>query len=302
MKKVAVFLLTMAIILGIYVPCFADEGAPSPTTPEDVVIVDDKPGTEPTIIIKPEKTDDEPIEHVIEIEVHSFLYKDEIKDEFAKQQLEEAYRQISSLDDISNLVPDEIEQIAHKYGAETKDLVVRDLFDVSAYIDGEQIDQSKDSTYSFTLHAQNLDNFICLLVYHNDEWHVVENVEVLKDEELLKVVTDELSPFAIVVATKYDYNNEIPSGCTIHYFIMFTTIITFVLTQIIRRKDSNTKQIIRRNVLIRDILCLISLLVSVIFYIFNNCEYDIYALIAEVLVVAIAFIYSHPFSKDNKDE
>ena len=301
MKKIAVFLLTMAIIIGIYVPCFADEGAPSPITPEDVVIVDDKPGTEPTIIINPEKTDDEPIEYEVEIEVHSFLYKDEIKDEFAKQQLEEAYRQISTIDNISNLVPDKIEEISHKYGAETKDLVVRDLFDVSAYIgDGEQIDQN--GTYSFTLHAQNLDNFICLLVYHNDEWHVVENVEVLKDEELLKVETDELSPFAIVVATKYDYNNEIPSGCTNHYFIMFTTIITFVLTQIIRRKDSNTKQIIRRNVLIRDILCLISLLVSVIFYIFNNCEYDIYALIAEIIVVAIAFIYSHPFSKDKNDK
>lgn len=305
MKKILVILLTMAFLLGIYVPCFADGYVPSPKPKDPIVVVDDDKDTgeteKPSVIIKPDEPEKEPEKHEIEIEVHSYQYIDDIKNEESKKQLKHAYDEIASLDDVSKLVPDEIEQLAHSLGAETTDLVVRDLFDVSAYLEGEELDDTLDSEYSFTLHADNLENFVCLLVYHNNEWKIVNNVEVLKDQDLLKVVTKELSPFAIIVASKFTYNGVI-KGCIWHLYIVITMLVTFVLAQFIRRKDTNTNQDKKKNILFRDILCLISLILSVIFYIFGTCKYDVYALIADIIIVTIVFIYNHPLGKDSDNE
>lgn len=306
MKKLVVILLTILFVMGIYVPCFALDD-PSPTIPEDIVVVDDddeeNPEIEkPSVIIIPTEPSKEPEEdvekHDIDVEVHFYQFIDEIENEETREQLKEAYEQISTIDDISNLVPGEIEEIAHSLGAETTDLVVRDLFDVSAFMNGEEIAQTGNEYYSFTLKAENLENFVCLLVYHDHEWHVVDNVEVLVKENLLKVITKELSPFAIVVATKFTYTAE-AHGCIWHLYIAITMLVTFVLTQFIRRKDENNR---KRNILIRDILCLISLILSIIFYIFGTCKYDIYALIADITIVIIVFVYSHPIKEDTDNE
>ena len=297
-RKTLLVLAILMIMVGNVLPVFAESNGfvKSIEVPEDVVIVD-----EPEIIVTPEKDEPivEPTEETFEIEVHSYQFIDEIESEESRNALIEAYEQISALDDISLLAPDEITEIAHEKGALTEDLVVRDLFDVTAYdeITGEAKNELPEGqSYSFTLGSENLDNFICLLVYHNNEWHVVKDVEVLADQNLLNVITNELSPFAIVVATAYRYKaNAI--GCIWHLFIIITLLISFVVVQLFRR-NNNDSQMIKRNIIIRDVICIVNLVLCLIFYILGTCKYDIYALIADIIIVIIATTYTHPNKKE----
>lgn len=289
MKKLLITLLSsILLITGMISPVFSDAFVPSIGVREDVELISD------SIIIEPDDC-------VYELIVTSYIDKDTIESDESKQQIQEAYEMILEAEDVSDLDEDIIE-IAHNLGAETEDLVVRDLFDVTMYHREESEHHSEAvhiKNVAFTIKAQDLDNFVCLLVYHDGKWDVVKNVEVIKDENLLNVLTEELSPFALIVATDYKYVAT-AHGCIWHLFIIITMIITFVLTNSIRRRDAETRDKKKKNIWIRDIICLISLILSIIFYIFGTCKYDIYALIAELIIIVITYVYSHPYNKDDE--
>ena len=294
MKKALISILTsILVITGICIPVFGDTDAfvPSITVREDVKLVSD-----PEIV--------EPDECVYELVVTPYIYKDLIEAEESREQLEIAYQSIISVDDVSQLNPSEITDVAHRLGVETEDLVVRDLFDVTMYHREKSLNHSQAvhvKNVQFTVETQDLENFVCLLVYAKGRWNVVKDVSVLKDKNLLNVLTEELSPFALVVASDYRYTGH-AWGCIWHLYIIITMCITFLLTNIIRKNSNDTRETKKRYILIRDILCLISLILSIIFYIFGTCKYDIYALIADIIVVTITFIYTHPHINSNEDE
>ena len=294
MKKALISILTsILVITGICIPAFGDTDAfvPSIIVREDVKLVSD-----PEIV--------EPDECVYELVVTPYIYKDLIESEESREQLEIAYQSIISVDDVSQLNPSEITDVAHRLDVETEDLVVRDLFDVTMYHREKSLNHSQAvhvKNVQFTVETQDLENFVCLLVYAKGRWNVVKDVSVLKDKNLLNVLTEELSPFALVVASDYRYTGH-AWGCIWHLYIIITMCITFLLTNIIRKNSNNTRETKKRYILIRDILCLISLILSIIFYIFGTCKYDIYALITDIIVVTITFIYTHPHINSNEDE
>lgn len=290
MKKVLISVfISILLVSGFISPAFCDTYVPSIMIRDDAELISD-----PIIV--------EPDECKYELVVSPYIKKDEIQSEQSKQELKEAYAQIYAANDVSELVPERITEIAHEMGVETEDLVVRDLFDVSEYHigTGERHDDNlhEEKVY-FEIKVQDLSNYVCLLVYHDGEWKVVEDVIALYDDNVLEVLTSELSPFALVVAIDFKYTAS-AHGCIWHLYICITMIITFLVTNIVRSKDSETREKKKKNILFRDIICLISLILSIIFYIFGTCKYDIYALIIDILIVIITFIYSHP--KYNKDE
>lgn len=294
MKKALISILTsILVITGICIPAFGDTDAfvPSITVREDVKLVSDP------IVVEPDKCLDELV-------VSPYMYMDGIESDESKELLKIAYESIAAVDDVADLDKEEITKIAHSLGVETKDLVVRDLFDVTIYnrdVSTNHSESDHKDIYEFTLQTQSLDNFVCLLVYANGKWNVVKDINVIKDKNLLKVITEELSPFALVVASDYRYTGH-AFGCIWHLYIIITMLITFLLTNIIRKNTNDTRETKKRYILIRDLICLISLILSIIFYIFGTCKYDVYALIADILIVTISFIYTHPHINSNEDE
>ena len=295
MKKILISLLTsILLITGAYLPVFCDENevfVPSITVREDIKLVSD-----PEII--------EPDECVYELVVTPYIYRDKIESEESRKLLEIAYESIVAVNDVADLNKNDITEVAHRLGVETEDLVVRDLFDVTMYNREKGVNHSQAvhvKNIQFTVEAQNLDNFVCLLVYAKGKWNVIDDVSVLKDRNLLNVFTEELSPFALVVASDYRYTGH-AFGCIWHLYIIITMLITFLLTNIIRKNTNDTRESKKRYILIRDLICLISLILSIIFYIFGTCKYDVYALIADILIVTISFIYTHPHINSNEDE
>lgn len=295
MKKILISILTaILLITGTYLPVFCDENevfVPSITVREDVELVSD-----PII--------EEPDECVYELVVTPYIYRDRIESQESRELLEIAYESIIAVDNVAELNESDITEVAHRMGAETEDLVVRDLFDVTMYNREKGVNHSQAvhvRNVQFTVETQDLSNFVCLLVYAKGKWTVVDDVSVLKDRNLLNVYTEELSPFALIVASDYRYTGH-AFGCIWHLYIIITMLITYVLTNLIRKNDKKTKESKKRYILIRDLICLISLILSIIFYIFGTCKYDVYALIADILIVTITFIYSHPHINSNEDE
>ena len=111
--------------------------------------------------------------------------------------IEGVYKQIVESPYLSALTEDLID-VAAKLGVEVKDLAVSDLFDVR-YI-GCDIHQYH-GIFRIKIKAETLDNFVCLLHFHEGEYHIVEDAKVTEDGDYLVFTTNKLSPFAIVVNT-----------------------------------------------------------------------------------------------------
>lgn len=292
MKKILISLLTsILLITGAYLPVFCDKNevfVPSITVREDVKLVSD-----PIIV--------EPDECVYELVVTPYIYRDKIESEESRKLLEIAYESIVAVNDVADLNKNDITEVAHRLGVETEDLVVRDLFDVTMYNREKGVNHSQAvhvKNIQFTVEAQNLDNFVCLLVYAKGKWNVIDDVSVLKDRNLLNVFTEELSPFALVVASDYRYTGHYSSNTSLTFFMLMLFILTYISLNIIRRSNNNTTSKNARNVMIRDLICLFNIVIMTILYIISTTKYDIYMLIADLLIVTIGFIYSHPGNKN----
>ena len=288
MKKLLTILLASIILVqASFVSIFGDDFVPSIGIKPNIEIVPDKEETRIEDNTK-EETNDK-----YELIVTPYMYKDSIDFEESKKIIEKAYGKILDCNKITDLCPD-IEPIAISMGVGPDSLVVRDLFDITAYEPGSTKPYERnanDEPYEFTLKVDSLKNFVCLIVYYDNAWHIVDDVEKI-DNNTLKVITSELSPFALITATNLRYEG-FAKGCIWHLYIIITLVITFVLTQLIQKKQDDGNSSYKKVILIRDIICIISLLLSIIFYIFGVCKYDIYALVADIIVVVIVFIYTH---------
>ena len=231
-----------------------------------------------------------------------YYLKDTIESEESKEEIEIAYQLIIETDSVASLCEDVIE-IAHSLGVKEEDLVIRDLFDITPYNC-----ELQNNVVELTLTTEQLDNFVCLLHYNGVEFEVVPDAYVTIDGCHLYIKVDDLSPFAIVLATDYGYIADDDGGktgkCIWHWFMLLTLLVTLILVQIIRKKDDEeekeednekkVKKIIRR----RNIISVISLILSIIFFILGSCKLDLYVLIAEIVVLLVVLYYTY----HNKDE
>ena len=128
--------------------------------------------------------------------ITAYIDRAELSEE-ARQKIEKAYTDIIGTQDLSSL-NEAIADIAKKAGMDPADLAVSDLFDIT----GTDCDGHGDhGHFNIKLKAETLENFVCLLHYYDNEWHIVENAEVTNNGEHLEFDEDQLSPFAIVVYT-----------------------------------------------------------------------------------------------------
>lgn len=111
--------------------------------------------------------------------------------------IEGVYKQVVESPDLGYLTNDLV-ALANDLGIDVKNLAVSDLFDVR-YV-GCDIHQYH-GTFRIKFKAETLENFVCLLHFHEGEYHIVENASVTEDGKYLVFTTNNLSPFAIVVDT-----------------------------------------------------------------------------------------------------
>lgn len=315
MKKFLVLCCTLFILLGVNTPVFADKSpfVPSIGVRAEVYI---EGGT----ILESGASSLKYYEEdgcLTEIIVTPYSYKDTIESDESRYLIDVAYGDIIKIPTVHDLDPIEIEEVADNLGVKLDDLVVRDLFDITLYNRGQVVNHKEDlhSKYiELTLATQTLENFVCLLHYKDSKWNIVESARVIIDENHLYLSIDELSPFAIVVSTEHGIVKE--AKCFWHWFIFLTTILTAILALIIRVKDKdddeedNTNSDLenkdedkkKKNVRIRDLITVISLILSIIFFILGGCKYCIHALILEIVIVIIVFYYSHRNSDDDDEK
>lgn len=294
MKKIVISILTsILIITGMVMPVFADgKYVPSIEVRDDISLVSDK-----DIVVGDSD--------ILELIVTPYVRKYDIWSDNSERLIDVAYDIVLATENIADLNPKDITALADSLGIKTEDLIVRDLFDVTLYHNHVEVifEDGKTYKFRFTIQTQGLDNYVCLLKYHGGVWKVVEDVEVLYEEGQLIVTTDELSPYALVVAKDYKYDPEAATktcGCIIHILIIIVAIITLLLSLIIRIKDDMDDDKKKKKKRIRDLITILSLILCVILYIFGTCKYDIYALIIEIIVVLLALRYTH--KKHEKEE
>lgn len=166
MKKVLALCLALLMVVGASATVFAD-------------FVTSPSGNKAPEVIDSERT----------ITVTAYSDRANLPEE-DRQKLDAAYNAVVNTEDLSTLNSG-LKDLATQAGADSKDLAVSDLFDISTT-------DNTDGTFSIELKPETLNNFVCLLHYHNDAWTIVEGAQTT-DEGTLRFSVSDLSPFAIVV-------------------------------------------------------------------------------------------------------
>ena len=124
-----------------------------------------------------------------------------------KALIEYAYDQIVNAVDLSVLNA-QLAQMAADLRVSITDFAVSDLFDLRR--EGCSMDHDH-SRFTVRVKPETLENFVCLLHYHNGQWRIVEDVEITENGTCLTFSSSEFSPFAIVVNTGTPTDNP-PTG------------------------------------------------------------------------------------------
>ncbi len=179
MKKILVFLLTVAMLATLGVTAFAEPGnfLNSPSKNK-----------------APELIEGENASHECTAELIITPYADRhtLSDE-KKAEIEKAYDMIVKTEDLTTFNDDFAKLVSDK-NIPSDNLAVSDLFDVS-YYSCEQ--HSDHGAFKITLKAETLEGFVALLHMRDGEWVLVDNA--VADGDLLTFTVTDLSPFAIVV-------------------------------------------------------------------------------------------------------
>lgn len=118
--------------------------------------------------------------------------------EEARAKLEKAYAKINGVKNVTSICG-ALKKLAEERGIPTANLAVSDLFDIS----DKHTDVGK-ATFSVSLKAETLENFVALLHFIDGKWVIVEDAEVEFNDDgegVLNFTTQGLSPFAVIVDT-----------------------------------------------------------------------------------------------------
>ena len=183
MKKLIVFGLVIAIAASMCISAFAVGGfMSSPSNNKAPVLVEGK-------------NENEDCDSYLTIT--AYADRDKLTAD-ERQEIEKAYSEIIGTQDLSSLNAD-IMMIAEDYGISVMCLSVSDLFDLGTtncdHHDGH-------GTFTIKLQAETIDNFACLMYFHDNEWHIVEDVTITEDGEYIQFEMEQAAPYAIVVRTE----------------------------------------------------------------------------------------------------
>ena len=224
MKKIItlVLVITMLVVSGISVFAAPEGFVQSPT--------DDTPSLE--------SYDNESSDCSALVIVTPYSETNELDDSRAEAN-KNAYNDIINNDDDFE---DAMADLAKKENRNKDDLAVSELFDVR-YEETEGHDEH--GTFTITVKAKNLDNYVGLLQYKDGEWVVVENTKV--DGDNLTFTVMDLSQFAIVVDTGDGANvpqipntdvmiNNMSTQIWVYAAMAFTSLVMIVALVIKQKK------------------------------------------------------------------
>lgn len=211
MKKALAIILSLVIVICAGVMAFAQGGfvsSPSGNDAPEVEEVSYEDGScNPEIIVTP------------------YRERGTLEEE-KEEDMNEAYDDIAENEDLTNMCP-ELENVASAKGIPASRLAVSDLFDVSAYHNG---DHDFCGTITITLSAETLKNFVALLHYNSDgTWNVVPDVIVNLDESTITFSAEDFSPYAVVVDTAADSAPNTGSSIYIPAIVMVISAVSLAV-------------------------------------------------------------------------
>lgn len=203
MKKLAVFMLAMALAVSTSISAMASGFTPSVQGKEapDIVTTQDENGNEVAAMVI--DTEGNVIKGVdaTEITVTPVAQADESSEE-VREVLNKAYEQINSAASLTELVPEMPEFLENVSDDLTvEDLVVRDLFDVTVDAETKALLEAGNSIQlSFKLGVAADEFVVCLHNYSEDLWEVIDNDKVKNNGDgTVTVEFTSLSPVAFAV-------------------------------------------------------------------------------------------------------
>ena len=203
MKKLAVFMLAMALAVSTSISAIAAGFTPSVQGKDapDVVITEDENGNEVVANIIDESGDVIEQVYTTEITITPVSKSDEAPEEI-KGALDKAYQQIKSAASLTELVPEMPEFLKNISDDLTvENLVVRDLFDVTVDAETKALLEAGNSIQlSFKLGVAADEFVVCLHNYSEDLWEVIDNDKVKNNGDgTVTVEFTSLSPIAFAV-------------------------------------------------------------------------------------------------------
>ena len=178
MKKVMAILIMMAMVLSLSVVAFANNGGFIQSPTGGTSLISYKFHTEQ--------------QGVLSVGLTKYADRADLLKE-DRDLLEQAYADIAGADNLTTLIAG-LKKIA---GNLKSNVAASDLFDISIFIDGNQV---HNTPVDVVLGIENAEKFAALV--HMDEqgnWTVVEGAKVNADGNL-EATLNEYSPFAIVIA------------------------------------------------------------------------------------------------------
>ncbi len=181
MKKVLAICLIMVMVMSMSITAFAASAnfVESPSAKQGPTIVDSTNNSE---------------DCDSQVTVIPYSKRDTLDDD-GKKEIEEAYSDIASSDDITKLV-DGLADVAQKAGVSNNELVVKDLFDVDC---SDCTKDHKHGDFNINLNGESLENFVALVYHDGDGWKTVDNAKVT-DGKYLSFTAEVMGPYAIVVS------------------------------------------------------------------------------------------------------
>ncbi len=212
MKKFLAVVFAVIMVVSAGVIAFAQGGfVSSPSVnpaPVIIEVVYDEGSCEPKIVITP------------------YSERDTL-DEKREEDIEDAYDEIAANEDLTNLC-EALETVAAEKGVPVENLAISDLFDVTAYHNGN--DHEYCGTIRVTLASETIKNFVALLHRNKqDSWEVVSDVIVHANENAIEFSARDFSPFAVVVDISKGHLPNTGEAILIPAIAMFVSAISLVV-------------------------------------------------------------------------
>lgn len=206
MKKILAVCLALIMVASAAVLAFAQGGfVSSPSgnpAPVIVEIVYDDGSCNPRVVVTP------------------YSEREDL-DEKREQDINDAYNEIAANEDLTGLC-EALKSVAAEKGIPVEELAVSDLFDVTAYHNG---DHDYCGTIRITLSSETIKNFVALLHRNSGNWEIVPDVIVNTASNTIEFSAVDFSPFAVVVDTSAENLPNTGEALIIPAIAMFVSAI-----------------------------------------------------------------------------